>query len=408
MTWWLYDWSIGWWAARLTGRLDVYDWCMSLSDWLCLIGYTSAQRIVCMFLLICCQPVDAIALRGSRFNVGTTYGSPGATRDSRVSSVQRVKAAWTSEKRVTAVATSGFWQRPSWTCANFAVTTWGCDHSSLRGLYLSHIRAGAVGSSYSAKAVALRLALTHLVERLQVRAPAAERIAVACCTDSLSVLQRQKGYPGPEDSICTGRIRVLLRELSELAETHLVWVPGHAGVAGNEAVDALAKVAAMLPQGVAPIPFACAKARIRSTTTSTWKSNVRRDWHFRVMAGTCPKVPPILDPPGSSYCGLSSEGSLHTSGGLSEADWAPVSRRKMPALHVETNRRTPSTFFEVCELDGSSTDLSRTYSDWLDVQHTIWLCWYFCARSPTSRDRRIPAWASGGAERNLQEEEGSR
>jgi ribonuclease HI len=154
--------------------------------------------------------------------------------------------------------------------------------------------AGNVGSSYSAEAVALRLAATHLVERLQVRAPAPERIAVACCTDSLSVLQRLKGYPGPEDSTCVAHIRVLLRKLSELAETHLVWVPGHAGVDGNEAVDALAKEAATLPQDRVPIPYACAKARIRASTTNSWKSSVRRDWHFRVTADSYPKVPRSL------------------------------------------------------------------------------------------------------------------
>lgn len=154
--------------------------------------------------------------------------------------------------------------------------------------------AGAVGSSYSAEAVALRLALTHLVERLRARGPAAARATVACCTDSLSVLERLKGHPGPDDSRCTARIRVLLRELSEMAETHLVWVPGHAGVAGNEAVDALAKDAATLPQDEAGIPLACAKARIRASTTNSWRSGLRRDWHYRITAGAPPKVPRSL------------------------------------------------------------------------------------------------------------------
>ena len=154
--------------------------------------------------------------------------------------------------------------------------------------------AGAVGSSYSAEAVALRLALTHLVERLRARGPAAARATVACCTDSLSVLERLKGHPGPDDSRCTARIRVLLRELSELAETHLVWVPGHAGVAGNEAVDALAKDAATLPQEDAGIPLTCAKARIRASTTNSWRSGLRRDWHYSITAGAPPKVPRSL------------------------------------------------------------------------------------------------------------------
>ena len=55
---------------------------------------------------------------------------------------------------------------------------------------------GAVGSSYSAEAVALHLALVHLVERLRARGPTAERANVACRTDSLSVLQRLQGYSG--------------------------------------------------------------------------------------------------------------------------------------------------------------------------------------------------------------------
>jgi ribonuclease HI len=154
--------------------------------------------------------------------------------------------------------------------------------------------AGAVGSSYSAEAVALRLALTHLIERLRDRGPTTGRTVVACCTDSLSVLQRLKGHPGPEDSNCTARIRVLIRELSQKAEIHLIWVPGHAGVDGNEAVDAVAKEAAGLPQGEAGIPYACAKARIRASTTRKWRNDIRRDWHYRVTAGNPPKVPRSL------------------------------------------------------------------------------------------------------------------
>ena len=104
---------------------------------------------------------------------------------------------------------------------------------------LARLQLGAVGSSYSAEAVALRLAMTHLVEQLRTRGIAAGRATVATCMDSWSVLERLRGHPGPEDSTCIARIRVLLRRLSAVAETHLVWVPGHAGVDGNDAVDAL-------------------------------------------------------------------------------------------------------------------------------------------------------------------------
>ena len=91
--------------------------------------------------------------------------------------------------------------------------------------------AGAVGSSYSAEAVALKLALGHLVERLTLDGATGRNEAVACCSDSLSVLSRLKGHPGPEDSTCITDIRALLRRCAELADTHLVWVPGHASVA---------------------------------------------------------------------------------------------------------------------------------------------------------------------------------
>jgi ribonuclease HI len=150
--------------------------------------------------------------------------------------------------------------------------------------------AGAIGSSFSAEAVALRLALTHVADRLLDKDLGPSLPAVAFCTDSLSVLLRLKGHPGREDSAVLDEIRVLARRLSRKVAVHLVWVPGHAGVPGNERVDALAKDAANLPQAESPIPLACAKARLRALSVQSWRDGLRRDWHYSATGGRPPKV----------------------------------------------------------------------------------------------------------------------
>ena len=148
--------------------------------------------------------------------------------------------------------------------------------------------AGMIGSSYSAEAVALRMAMSYVHDRVVKEARGFP--AVAFCTDSLSVLQRLQGFPGREDSAVIDEIRVLARRLGCVASIHMVWVPGHAGVPGNEAVDSLAKEAATLPQDDSPIPLSCAKAKLKALTTKTWRDGLRRDWHYHATFGHPPKV----------------------------------------------------------------------------------------------------------------------
>ena len=56
---------------------------------------------------------------------------------------------------------------------------------------------------------------------------------------------------------------------------HLQWIPGHAGLAGNEEVDSIAKQAAALTQIDTPIDFSTAKAVIHRSTRAKWKREAK-------------------------------------------------------------------------------------------------------------------------------------
>ena len=83
-------------------------------------------------------------------------------------------------------------------------------------------------------------------------------------TDSLSALQAlENGESG--DKV----LSKLTMKIDQLMSKHkiqvvLQWIPGHAGVEGNEKADSLAKKGAALPQPEAPVTYETAYEMIKS------------------------------------------------------------------------------------------------------------------------------------------------
>jgi ribonuclease HI len=128
--------------------------------------------------------------------------------------------------------------------------------------------AGKFTTSYRTEMVALHLALTRL-RSLAHEGAIGNGDRIRICTDSKSALQRLQRGPMKQAEAAAAAIWVLLRDLDEFGLTiDLQWVPGHAGIEGNERVDAVAKQGRQLHQGDAPIDFDSAKAAIKKSVRS--------------------------------------------------------------------------------------------------------------------------------------------
>ena len=92
-------------------------------------------------------------------------------------------------------------------------------------------------------------------------------------SDALSVLQAIDGLGSWPDLLVR-----LLAAISDLilryeVKVILQWIPGHAGVAGNEIVDALAKKGSLVPTPKGPSTFESARRSIREWETRQWNKN---------------------------------------------------------------------------------------------------------------------------------------
>lgn len=126
-----------------------------------------------------------------------------------------------------------------------------------------HVAAGALCSSFRAEATALLECLQflhrHLLEHnnLLVR-------EVRVCTDSAALLRALEAGPADQKHHLCQKIWQTLDDCSaEGRRFWLVWVPGHAGISGNDEADDQARRGGLLPQADSPLDFATATAAIR-------------------------------------------------------------------------------------------------------------------------------------------------
>ena len=135
---------------------------------------------------------------------------------------------------------------------------------------------GSVCSNYIAEQLAIHSALTHLHSRFDTN-PSSITNAVIF-TDSLSTLQALES--GTDASTEMIQLSWNIHSLISKFNINLVlqWIPGHAGVPGNETADKLAKRGAALPQPEKPATY--------ETTCQMIRSNLHEEWMNSWATGT--------------------------------------------------------------------------------------------------------------------------
>ena len=121
---------------------------------------------------------------------------------------------------------------------------------------------GADCSNYDAEVCALRKAIDHLQKQFDENPPTATSAVIL--TDSLSALEGLESGDLDENLLQITHKAEKLR-LTHLVELKLQWIPGHAGINGNERADRLAKLGSKQPQPITPTTFRTVKQKIKQT-----------------------------------------------------------------------------------------------------------------------------------------------
>ena len=147
------------------------------------------------------------------------------------------------------------------------------DHTNQSTHELSY-PAGVHTSSYRAETVALVKALDWCAANVH---PGVQHVRI--CLDSKSVIQRLSSGPTRIRSQAEGDIWRKLIELEGISAAQIIiqWVPGHAGLAGNERSDRLANDGRLKDQQACDIDYPTAKAHLHRLEKTKWKNAVEHD-----------------------------------------------------------------------------------------------------------------------------------
>ena len=136
--------------------------------------------------------------------------------------------------------------------------------------------------SYHAELHALRLALRALAEDGRIAVPRGAEIQIL--TDSQSAIRALAAGPWRQRSRLPQQVWSGLCKVSEVHDAHvtLVYVPGHADIAGNEEADEEAKEAARAAQGTpggdpTPVPHGLARTVVRAHGRRDMWQTVRKE-----------------------------------------------------------------------------------------------------------------------------------
>ena len=123
---------------------------------------------------------------------------------------------------------------------------------------------GPIASSFTAETFALKQGLAWCTSHLMT----CKFQSVLFLTDSqsaLSILSSAPSYLLPES---------LTSSLSNNTNLSFQWVPGHAGLPGNEKADLLAKTGASRPTDATPCPLPPVIAKVRYSQYRNWRRHI--------------------------------------------------------------------------------------------------------------------------------------